>query len=167
MPGRSGWPSRDPLEGAEQIEGPNLYIFNRNDSINRIDTDGRGSITSPAAQQVLYQELLETIAAEMKMPVAQVIKRISLCSSIHAAYKALNCKGCGFGCFTKSEAAKRAACLASEVGLRATYLKLKCDSFLPGSIASSGSSAGAEAGHKIQLAEKTGAMVKCTAQAAP
>jgi hypothetical protein len=155
------------LEDAEQIEGPNLYVFNRNDSINRLDTDGRGSITSPAAQQVLYQELLETIASQMNMPLQQVIRRISLCASINATYKALNCKGCGFGCFTKSEAAARASCLASEVGLRATYLKLKCDYFLPGSITGPGGSAGAETGHKIQLVEKTAAMVKCTAKAAP
>jgi len=36
------WQSRDPLEDAEMLEGPNLYAYVDNDPINYWDTDGRG-----------------------------------------------------------------------------------------------------------------------------
>lgn len=162
-PSTGGWLNRDPLGEAGGI---NLYGFNFNNPVDRVDTDGRGSITSPAAQQVLYQELLETTASNMNMPLQQVIRRISLCHGIHEVYKALNCKGCrGWGCLTKSEAAKRATCLAQEVGLRATYLRLKCDYFLPGSVTFG--SAAKEKSHQGELLNKTSALVECTAKAAP
>jgi hypothetical protein len=156
------WINRDPLE---ETGGNNLYAFNLNNPEDRVDTDGRASITTPAGQVVLYEELLQIIASNMNMPVQQVIRRISLCKALHAAYKALNCKGCGIGCMTRGQAQERAVCLAKEVGLRATYLRLKCDYFLPGSIARG--SAIAEKGHQTQLVDKTAALVKCTAMAAP
>ncbi len=71
-PSLQKWINNDPGEAAGGI---NLYAFNFNDPVGRVDTDGRGSITSPAAVQIQLQleadelgitvgELLEQRAAQ-------------------------------------------------------------------------------------------------------
>jgi len=35
--GRTRWISRDPLSGAEFLQGPNLYLYAQNNPINRTD----------------------------------------------------------------------------------------------------------------------------------
>jgi RHS repeat-associated protein len=92
-----------------------------------------------------------------------VKKKIAKCQAIHAAYKALNCKGCG-GATTRAEVQKNIACLTAETAGRASYLKKKCDYVLPGSIGRG--SKKAEKGHQTELANKTRALAKCVAKLA-
>lgn len=82
------------------------------------------------------------------------------CLAVHATYKNLNCRGCGGDCVTKEDAMTRAACLTAEVAGRTTYLALRCDYVLAGSILRG--SAIAENGHRIQLAAKIAGLAKCT-----
>jgi len=66
--GRAKWLNRDPIG---ELGGINLYHFNFNDPIDRIDTDGLGSITSPAAVQIA----LELEADELGITVAELLAR--------------------------------------------------------------------------------------------
>lgn len=58
----SKWPNRDPLE---ELGAQNLYSFNLNSTIGRIDTDGRQSIATPAGQEALVIAVGEEAAAEV------------------------------------------------------------------------------------------------------
>jgi len=90
--------------------------------------------------------------------------KILQCELIHAAYTKLACKGCTPG-MKKEEILINIVCLAEEVALRSSYLGLRCDYCLPGSIARPGSSPQAEKGHQIQRAVKAAALAACEALA--
>jgi RHS repeat-associated protein len=171
-PSTGRWPNRDPIGEAG---GANLYGFLDNSPPNAFDPLGLTSVHLSLVQAIARGDVaaVEAILAGSEGFLSQAsiaaarafLKKVAECTAIHAAYKALNCKGCD-GCKTKGEAAANAACLTLEVAGRAAYLKKKCDYVLAGSIARPGGSKKAEAGHKIELANKTKALAKCTAKAA-
>ena len=162
------WLSRDPIE---EEGARNLYAFVGNRPARHVDALGLQSpqitLTEAIASGNVAQ--VESILAGMVegdagYALAQAfLKKNAECLATWTAYKALKCKGCD-GCKTKAEAAANAACLTLEVAGRAAYLKLRCDYVLAGSIARG--SKKAEAGHRIELANKTKALAKCTAKVA-
>jgi hypothetical protein len=83
------------------------------------------------------------------------------CKTVWAAYKALGCSGCRKAT-TRTQIQAQIACLTAEIAGRGTYLSMRCDYILPGSIARG--SAVAEQGHKTQVAEKSASLAKCVAK---
>lgn len=167
-PSAGRWLNRDPL--GEEGE-KNLHAFVANKPMRLVDPLGLSSVPVSLAEAIASGNVaqVEAILAGMEegesgWALAQAfLKKVAQCEAIWAAYKALNCKGCD-GCRTRTEAVANAACLTAEIAGRAAYLKLKCDYCLAGSIAKG--SKKAEAGHQIELANKTKALGKCTAKAA-
>jgi hypothetical protein len=157
----------------EEEGGVNLYGFVENSPLNAFDPSGLSSVHGSLVQAIARGDVaaVEAILAGSEGFLSQAsiaaarafLKKVAECTAIHAAYKALNCKGCD-GCKTKGEATANAECLTAEIAGRAAYLKKKCDYVLAGSIARD--SKKAEKGHQIELANKTKALAKCTAKAA-
>jgi hypothetical protein len=160
--------SRDPI-GEEG--GKNLCAFVGNKPTRHVDALGLQSPQVGLAEAIASGNVaqVESILAGMAegdagYAMAQAfLKKVAQCTATWAAYKALKCKGCD-GCKTKEEAGVNATCLTLEVTGRAAYLKMKCDYVLAGSIAKG--SKKAEAGHQIELANKTKALAKCTGKIA-
>jgi RHS repeat-associated protein len=185
-PGTGRWPSRDPLGelGANLLnnlawldflgEGSrnNPYAMEENNPVNFIDALGLQSAQIGLAEAIASGNVaqIEAILAgadgvlsDAEIAAARAfLQRVATCEAIYAAYKALNCKGCN-GCADKQSALANGACLTAEIAGRALYLKNKCDYCLAGSIARG--SQKAEGGHRIELANKTRALAKCTAAA--
>ncbi len=161
----------DPLK---YIPGPDLYLYLRSSPVDLTDASGLDdsisitllrAIASGDVGEVKF--ILETagdlLSTEAKAAAKEFLLKVTKCTATYAAYKALNCRGCG-NCPTKADAMANGACLAAEVAGRAAYLQMKCDYVLAGSIARG--SAVAEKGHQMELANKTIAAAKCAAKAA-
>jgi RHS repeat-associated protein len=178
------WPSRDPIEEILEVreyeleEGPNLYTFAKNDSVNRWDYMGLVSsvpsgVAAAAASGMSAAEISATFGVSLRVATAAVraaavkaarqkAQKIARCIAIHALYDKQQ-KTC-LGCITQSTPAfadKHCKCWSAVVAGRSLYLALKCDYILPGSIARG--SAIAEAGHKKQLASVSAAAATCCA----
>ena len=163
-PSLQRWANRDPIgEGG----GFNLYAFADNDPRDKIDPLGLYRDSPSSHPDTLADLIIDEILASdgSGMTRTQVIKRMSLCAAIHAAYKVADCKSCRWTCISKAEAASRAGCWARQIALRSVYLRLKCDHFLVGSRRKGSDEA--EKGHRDQILMNTKVMVECTAKAAP
>ena len=147
-----------------------MYGFVDNWPINKVDPQGLlDTVTTSLNEAIATGNVAEIdaildVSGDLLSDAAKgaakaFLKKVAKCEAIHAAYSALNCKGCG-SC-SKDEAKANAACLTAEVAGRAAFLKSKCDYALAGSIAKG--SALAEKGHQIQLVEKSTALAKCIA----
>ncbi|MFN3706615.1 MAG: hypothetical protein ACK4WM_11560, partial [Thermoflexales bacterium] len=183
--GRAKWPNRDPLgepgfeaarRGRAKLVGdePNLYAFVGNDPIDRTDYLGLygssidNAIRTCMARPTIYlqleclDDLLDTLGADLDDLARKKIAHVRNCAVTHAAYTAAEKEG--EGCrpgLTCDEYKKKVAAISLEVAGRAKYLKMKCDSCLPGSIAKD--SKKAEKGHTEQLATKTVYLGNCIA----
>ena len=157
------WLSRDSIE---ENGGLNLSEFCSNNPSNFYDNLGKeipalDSVSAnPSISLEMYYDVLEQT---FNMSRQQILRRAAHCKTIHTAYKSLNCSGCSLFCIPKSIAQKNAQCLSLEVAGRATYLGLKCDYFLAGSIRRG--TAVAVQGHSLELQEKTAALAKCASKA--
>jgi RHS repeat-associated protein len=165
--------SRDPIgyDGSPW----NLYEYVDSNPLKYLDAFGEfpnsieGSIRAclavaaknPVAGSKCFKDLIQIFGGP-----ACPQRKLLLCYQFYFGYKGAgaNCRRCVKG-MNKNVAAANAACFAAEITGRSTYLKMKCDYVLPGSI--SAGSGKQEAAHGIELANKTNAMVECTKIASP
>jgi RHS repeat-associated protein len=159
----SKWICRDSIE---ENGGHNLYGFCFNNSVNHHDFLGMEvpaldsvSANPSISLDLLYDDLIKTF----HMSRDEIMKRVARCTALHAHYKSLNCRGCSWPCISKIEAQNRVSCLAIEVAERSTYLGLKCDYFLLGSVIRGTEIA--MKGHIEQLALKSTALATCALKA--
>lgn len=105
----------------------------------------------------------EAAEAKAKAEAAKRKRRITECTAIHAAYKALEkdkCKACT-KCMKCEDVKANIACWSAVVAGRQKYLDKKCDDVLPAAVAAG--SRKTRARHKQALAEKKKALKKCNA----
>lgn len=156
-------------------DGNSLYQYGRSDPMGGVDPAGGPWWTLP------LRKALRPIAVGAGAKVGQAIgnraarqdarriaqyqarrkaQKILDCESVHRVYHALQCKSCT-GISDPVELAKRAACFAAEIAGRRKYLDLRCDYYLPGSLAAPGGSRSKEHSHKSELANKLRAAARC------
>ena len=161
-PSLGRWISRDPIE---EQGGLNLYNFVNNDPVNHWDLWGK-EIPSFDSVDANPSIIIDLIKDELGITLKEFQKKLYTCVSIYKLYKSFKCSGCSKGklCFTREEAAIRAACLSSEIALRERYVLLKCDYVLLGSVRAG--SKRKEINHRIEIANKSRALMKCLEKAA-
>jgi len=79
IPELQRWPNRDPLE---EEGGINLYGFNFNDVLNRIDTDGRGSIAHPANAAIAAEAEAAALGYPSAAAMRAAVKAAALAAEI-------------------------------------------------------------------------------------
>ncbi len=144
-----------------------VYDFEKNDPANKLEPfSDAGSLQTPNGAEINAELTASRLAGERlaaKAAAEAAAKKITECTALHAAYKALACTGCK-SCTTKAQVEAKITCLMAEIAGRGLYLRNKCDNVLAGSIARG--SATAEAGHQTQLLEKSAALANCYAKLA-
>ena len=126
-------------------------------------------VTIPSGEGPIASCGLRVVASKVKTCIANQGKKkakdVLTCEFIYQSYKdagyaATDCTGAT----TCADATAKAAQKATEVAMRGQYLGKRCDYILPGSIAAG--SAKKEANHKIEFANATNRLVRCSAHAA-
>lgn len=171
------WLSRDPIE---EQGGLNLYAFCKNNSVSQWDNLGNvvpiavGGVIIPISaieaaalamglgisaclENITCRELALAYMKEAIDAIAVQLK-ISLCEAAYWEYKSPNCAKCTQNT-TLTHNTFNCACWGHVYFWRKSYIKMKCDYFLLGSIRKG--SKIAEDGHLKELKNVENAMNKC------